>query len=94
LILTVIHSARRKKGRNWFNEEWRDQLLAIISSLKNSDGKIELKLNEECTIDMPDTPLTLFSPMDYDEPVNKSRLNVLAEESKEGLTISNNTESV
>ncbi len=89
-----LHSARRKKGRNWFNEEWRDQLLAIISSLKNSDGKIELKLNEECTIDMPDTPLTLFSPMDYDEPVNKSRLNVLAEESKEGLTISNNTESV
>ncbi len=86
-----LHSARRRKGRNWFNEEWRDQLLAFINSLKNTDNKIELKLNDECIINMPDTPLILSSDKGYDEPDNTSRLNVFEDDPKEELIMSDET---
>lgn len=78
-----LHKARRRKGRSWFNEEWRDQLFAYINSLKNPDGKIEIKLNEECNIEMLNKTYQLSSSIGYIEPNTKDRQNVLIEDSED-----------
>ena len=86
-----LHRARRKKGRRWFNEEWRDELLAFINSLKNEAGRITIVLNEKFMIEMTDTPMEITSEVGYSEPRDKSRLDILEiEESSEEDKIINN----
>lgn len=77
------HSARRKKGRSWFNEEWRDELFAFLHSLKDKKDEIEITLSNQCTILMPTEPLLLTSPLGYIEPTSKERQAILAEEEKD-----------
>lgn len=89
-----LHSARRKKGRSWYNEEWRDQLFAFINSLKDDDGKIEIKLNDECNIEMQNKTYELSSEIGYIEPTTKERQNILSEESEEENTSSEEEEDV
>lgn len=82
-----LHRARRKKGRRWFNEEWKDQLLAFINSLKDESGKITLLLNKDCPIDMAITPMEITSDFGYSEPSDKTRQDILGVESLEENTI-------
>lgn len=80
-----LHSARRRKGKRWFNEEWRDLLLAFINSLKDSEEKIQIKLSNECDIDMPDKTIGFSSDVGYVEPVSKGRESILEEQLEEEL---------
>ena len=41
------HSYRRKKGRRFFNDEWRDMQLAFIQRMKDVDNEIKIKVTEE-----------------------------------------------
>ena len=80
-----LHSARRRKGRMWFNEEWRDILLAFVHSLKDENEQILIRLNDQCLIDMPTETQTLRSDMGYDEPTSKDRQSILSEDLNEEL---------
>lgn len=39
-----MHKARRSRCKNWYNDEWRDRLLAAMSYLAQPDGEIRIPL--------------------------------------------------
>ncbi len=73
-----LHAARRSKGKRWFNEEWRDILLAFINALKDEDGKIDTNLSRLFGLSLPDTTFSLASDVGYNEP-GSERLDILSE---------------
>lgn len=42
-----MQSYRRKKGRRFFNEEWRDMQLAFVQYLKDENGEIKIQVAKE-----------------------------------------------
>ena len=76
---TKLHSARRSKGKKWFNEEWRDQLIAFINALKSDNHQIEIKLNQSFTLQMPLSTIPFISDTGYLQPDLKDRQDILYE---------------
>lgn len=78
------HTARRRKGKTWFNDEWRDQLLAFINAVAELGGNtVTIPMNHEHSIKMPRMTLTLDADFGYDDPTDSSRLSALASEDEE-----------
>jgi hypothetical protein len=77
-----LHSARRKKGKRWFNQEWREILFAMINALKGENDKIEVDLTPSFVLELPDTPFSFTSEQGYIEP-QIDRLTVLEDDDKE-----------
>ena len=75
----LIHRHRRKKGRRFFNEEWRDMLLAFLHGLK-VDGKINLALSSEYQLEMSQYPENFWSEFGYVDPREKDRHGIFSEE--------------
>lgn len=71
-----LHSARRSKCKRWFNETWRDLLMAFISSLAREKKKIEMQLKENFSLEMPFLTKQFYSSIGYNEPKTKDRLYV------------------
>lgn len=77
-----LHAARRSKGKRWFNEEWRDILLALINALRDEDDKIEINLSSLFRLSLPNTTFSLVSDVGYNEP-GSDRLDILLEDEPE-----------
>jgi hypothetical protein len=86
-----LHSARRKKGKRWFNQEWREILFAIINALKDENGKIEVDLTPSFVLELPDTPFSFTSEQGYIEP-QKDRQDVLQNDDRDSDGPEENTE--
>lgn len=71
-----IHSARRKKGKTFFNEQWRDLLFGLLNSLKDEKGKISIPVNENFEIEMPSQTISFQSEFGYLEPNSAERLEM------------------
>lgn len=70
-----MHSARRNKGKTMHNKEWRDQLLAFLSCLANTESdEIVLTVAEDETITLSTTPITFEAKFSYIEPNDEERL--------------------
>lgn len=80
-----IHSHRRAKGKRFFNEEWRDMLLAFINALKK-DEKIEVALNENFVLEMPHNTVLHWANFGYMDPKEKNRHDILSFYEHEILT--------
>lgn len=74
-----MHSHRRKKGRQMFNEDWRDLLLGFLSSLGDDNGRIRINLSPNFELEMQSLPYSINSEFGYNEPNSKDRLSVLNE---------------
>ncbi|OPY01550.1 MAG: hypothetical protein A4E61_01605 [Syntrophorhabdus sp. PtaB.Bin184] len=74
-----IHAHRRSKGRLFFNAEWRDMLLAFLSSLPGEKGTIAIKLNENHTLTMPYLTEQVWADFGYNEPADSSRLDLMSQ---------------
>jgi hypothetical protein len=73
-----LHSARRKKGRSWFNEHWRDQLMAFFACLPNSkDELLAMKVSKIDTIKFPLFTESYYSPYGYIEPKTDKRMDII-----------------
>jgi hypothetical protein len=74
-----LHTARRKKGRTWFNEEWRDQMMAFFAYLKKHDESTFLlyPLSNHSHLSMPLLTESYLSSFGYDEPITKDRLDII-----------------
>lgn len=72
------HAYRRKKGKRMFNEEWRDLLIAFITSLKNPDGVIELPTNTESKLIMKEMVEMYWSEYGYLDPKDLERQSIFA----------------
>jgi len=73
-----IHSNRRKKGRLFFNEEWRDLMLAFLYGLRKN-GKIELPLSSDYVLEMSQYPVNFWSEFGYLDPRGADRQGILLE---------------
>lgn len=70
-----MHRARRDKGSKMHNKEWRDQLLAYLSSLAdNENSEIIIPVAEETNIVLSTVPILFNAPFSYKEPNDPSRL--------------------
>lgn len=71
-----IHTHRRRKGKTFFNEEWRDLFLAFINGLKK-DGQILINLSDNFKLEMPDHPIFYWADFGYYDPKDKTRQGLL-----------------
>lgn len=67
------HSARRNKGKRFFNKEWRSMMLAFLHSLSGDGSEIILPGNEKISIVVNKEPIIFFSEIGYSDPVEKGR---------------------
>lgn len=67
------HSARRNKGKRFFNKEWRSMMLAFLHSLSGDGSKIVLPGNENVSIEVNKEPIVFYSEIGYTDPVEKGR---------------------
>ena len=68
------HSARRRKGKNFYNKEWRDLFLSFLSTLSNEKGEINIPLSSESNLTLSSTPIKFLANFSYAEPNDESRL--------------------
>jgi hypothetical protein len=66
-----LHRARRTACKNWWNEEWRDRILATMSWLSNGYGEIIVPVGERSEIQVSNKPLLFQSPVSYKDPERK-----------------------
>ena len=72
-----LHKARRKKGKNMFNEEWRDQLFSFLSGLKDSDNEIIIPFSSVENTSMSTLTKQYESTVGYTEPKSKARIDLI-----------------
>ncbi|HZQ55277.1 MAG TPA: toll/interleukin-1 receptor domain-containing protein [Bryobacteraceae bacterium] len=75
----MLQSARRSQCKGWWNNKWRDQILAAMAYLADEDGVIRLSVGENTSLDLCKTPITFTSPVAYTDP------QILREEELEQL---------
>lgn len=61
----AMHKARRSQCKNWWNQHWRDRLLASVFWLSNGSGSIALLDRSDLRLLIGAEPLTFQSPVDY-----------------------------
>ncbi|MGH8709810.1 MAG: toll/interleukin-1 receptor domain-containing protein [Burkholderiales bacterium] len=57
--------ARRNQCKNWWNDEWRDRITAVMSLLADEAPVIKIPLGSDVFLDVQRTPLTFESPVSY-----------------------------
>jgi hypothetical protein len=62
-----VHAYRRKKGKRFFNKEWRDLYIAFLQGLKDDDGEIKVTSNDEY-VKMKEYPENFWSEVGYNDP--------------------------
>ena len=78
------HSYRRNKGKNFFNEHWRDMLLALVYSLANQQGNIEITVTKSGEkLIMNNRPEWYWSDFGYRDPSKEMDINSVENNSVE-----------
>lgn len=78
-----MHSFRRDKGKNFFNEEWRDLFLAVIQSMKDEEGIITINVDYNNNyIEFKEWPETFWSDFDYCDPMKKMDFDSIMDSSE------------
>lgn len=69
---SIQHSSRRRQGRNWWNNKWREKLLAFIRYISDEQFSFSLEAGSEETIKVSNEPLKFIGKMSYMEPTKKN----------------------
>ncbi|AAR33884.1 toll/interleukin-1 receptor domain-containing protein [Geobacter sulfurreducens] len=75
-----MHTARRRKGRLMFNEEWRDLLFAFLHALCQGGTTVNIMLNPTFELALKPWTNTYHSDFGYIEPKGQDRHDILAAE--------------
>jgi len=81
----LIHSHRRKKGKRMFNEEWRDLMLAFISSFKNKYNQISINVSDSDKLIMKNNVELFWSKYGYFDPKDLTRQSIFTYEDEEDI---------
>ena len=57
--------ARRNQCQNWWNDDWRDRLLATMSHLAGDDEKVSISLAKNEALTLAKFPILFESPVTY-----------------------------
>ncbi|MCW7458562.1 toll/interleukin-1 receptor domain-containing protein [Leptospira bandrabouensis] len=71
----IQHSARRKQGKDWWNDDWRNKLVAFVKSLSEDAVGIKLKVGSEEIINISCDPVKFFGKASYDLPEKNNLLD-------------------
>jgi len=63
-----MHKSRRSQCKNWWNDDWCDRMLLMISQLKGEKEKINIEVGSNVRLEVSDFPITFVSPVSYKEP--------------------------
>lgn len=85
--LGKMHTHRRKKGRRFFNVEWRDMLIAMLCSLKNGNGNIETFVTPSLLVKFSNIVARFTAEFGYIDPTDSERQDILAYQEYEELLI-------
>lgn len=67
-----LAAARRNQCKGWWNDEWRDRILATMSWLAGDEEVVTVLLASDAFLNVPKTPFTFESPVSYLSPKEKS----------------------
>lgn len=62
-----LHKARRSQCKDWWNDKWRDLIAASVGFLAEGTDVVKLPVGAETYIELSVQPLTLSSPISFDE---------------------------
>jgi hypothetical protein len=82
-----LAKARRNQCKNWWNDEWRDRLLAVMAHLAGQGQQIVLSLAPNVAITLSSRPELFESPVSYIDPsdiVKEEELDEYSFEEEEG----------
>jgi hypothetical protein len=68
--------ARRNQCRNWWNDDWRDRLLATMSFLAGDEERIRIALGSEESFTLQRFPILFESPVSYMSPKELEKAEV------------------
>lgn len=60
--------ARRNQCKGWWNDEWRDRMLAMMTYLRDSDGLISIPMSSDRSLSLRGDPDLFESPVSYRGP--------------------------
>jgi hypothetical protein len=64
-----VHSYRRRKGKRYFNEGWRDWFVAFLQGLKDINDEIKIKISSNGEyLKMKQYPKYFWSEVGYNDP--------------------------
>jgi hypothetical protein len=72
-----IHIHRRRKGKGFFNEHWRDLLFAFLNAIKNDQDYVTIALNKDFILKMDVWPEWFPTTFGYQEPQGNNRQGIL-----------------
>ncbi len=64
----ALHRARRRQCKQWWNDVWRDRMLAAVAWLADGEGALVLPLGASATIRVAARPLEFTSPVSLVDP--------------------------
>jgi TIR domain len=65
-----IAKARRKQCRSWWNDEWRDRILAVMAHISNEQGEIRIPVASDVSLHVASWPEVFESTVSYGDPVD------------------------
>lgn len=71
---SIQHSARRRQGKNWWNDAWRSKLLAFIKYLSDNENSFYLDVGSEEKIQISNEPFRFIGQVSYTIP-NENNLD-------------------
>ena len=66
-----VQRYRRSQGRNWWNAEWRDRTLGLMSWLAGGGSYALVSLGPGVSAKVSSSPVSFTSPVSYEEPAKK-----------------------
>ena len=63
-----LAKARRNQCKNWWNDEWRDRMLAVMTYLGDEAGNITIPVGPGVNLTVHRWPTTFVSPISYLDP--------------------------
>jgi hypothetical protein len=68
-----MHRVKMSQCKNWWNDDWRDRLLAVMSWLTDENGEINVPLSSEAAIRVNKSPLIFTSPVSFSDPAKHAK---------------------
>jgi len=65
---SIQHSARRKQGKNWWNDAWRSKLLAFIKYISDDESSFSLTVGGDEYIRISNEPYKFIGKVSYNVP--------------------------
>ena len=80
----LLHRARRSQCKDWWNDDWRDRMLAAMAWLSAGASEIAISVGTESFVTISPEPIGFHSPMSYQDPETEvDLLDEMADETDE-----------